>query len=81
MIGKAGSGASVGGLVHYILHGSAVTHEKTPAWVDVRNLAGENPDRLHVEMEATASQSPRTQKPIYHLVLSPAPEDQLDRKD
>ncbi len=58
-----------------------VTHEKTPAWVEVRNLAGEKPDRLHVEMEATASQSPRTGKPVYHLVLSPAPEDQLDRKD
>jgi DNA-binding HxlR family transcriptional regulator len=52
-----------------------------PAWVELWNLAGEDPERVHAEMRATASQNPRTRQPVYHLVLSPAPEDRLERRD
>ncbi len=64
-----------------MLHGSASTHAKTPAWVELRNLAGRDPDRVAVEMRSTAGQNARVKKPVYHLVLSPAPEDRLSRED
>jgi hypothetical protein len=54
---------------------------KEPAWVELRNLAGEDPERAAAEMRATASQNPRVRQPVYHLVLSPAPEDRLERRD
>ncbi len=79
MIGEIGSGGSFRGLGHYLLHGSAGTHPKTPEWLELRNLASVDPDLAYLEMEATASQSSRVEKPVLHVVLSPAPGDELAR--
>jgi hypothetical protein len=80
VIGEIGSGGSFRGLGHYLLHGSAGTHPKTPEWVELRNLASVDPDRAYLELEATASQNPRVRKPVLHVVLSPAPGDELGRE-
>ena len=80
MIGEIGSGGSFRGLGHYLLHGSAGTHPKTPEWLELRNLASVDPDLAYLEMEATASQSSRVEKPVLHVVLSPAPGDELGRE-
>jgi len=79
VIGEVRSGSSFQGLVHYLLHGSAAAHLKEPAWVELRNLAGDDLERMAAEMRATASQNARVRQPVYHLVLSPAPEDRLER--
>lgn len=57
MIGEVRSGGSFRGLVHYLLHGSQSTQLKEPAWVELRNLAGKDPERAAAEMRATASQT------------------------
>lgn len=81
MIGEIRTGGSFRGLTHYLLHGSAATRAKTPAWVELRNLASRDAERAWVEMEATASGNPRVKKPVFHVVLSPAPGDKLGERD
>jgi len=81
MIGEVRSGSSFRGLTHYLLHGSAATHPKVPAWVELRNLVDQDPEAAHLEMSATAAQNPRVREPVFHLVLSPAPEDRLGPED
>ncbi len=80
MIGEIRSGSSFAGLTHYVLHGSASTHPKTPEWVELRGLLTADPDRAYLEMEATAAQNPRIEQPVLHVVLSPAPGDELGRE-
>lgn len=80
MIGEIRSGSSFQGLTHYLLHGSAATHRKTPAWVELRNLSTHSPEHASKEMAAVAAENSRVQRPVYHLILSPAPEDQLTRE-
>jgi hypothetical protein len=70
MIGLASRGKSFGGLAGYLLIGS---DRKTPErvdWVATRNLASEDPDVAPHIMKATAAQSKRVQKPVYHLIIS-----------
>ena len=80
VIGEIRSGSSFAGLTHYVLHGSAATHAKTPEWVELRGLLTTDPDRAYLEMEATAAQNPRVERPVFHVVLSPAPGDELGRE-
>ncbi len=81
VIGEIRTGGSFRGLTHYLLHGSAATRAKTPEWVELRNLASRDAERAWVEMEATASENPRVGKPVFHVVLSPAPGDELGDGD
>jgi hypothetical protein len=81
VIGETRSGSSFRGLVRYLVHGSAERGPREPAWVELRNLAARDPETAVREMRATASQNPRVKQPVYHLVLSPAPEDRLERRD
>ncbi|MBM57662.1 relaxase/mobilization nuclease domain-containing protein [Hyphomonas sp.] len=87
MIGLASRGKSFGGLAGYLLAGS---DRKTPErvdWVATRNLASEDPDVAPHIMKATAAQSKRVQKPVYHLIISwdekdaPEPEQMADVMD
>lgn len=87
MIGLASRGKSFGGLAGYLLTG---TDRKTPervGWVATRNLASEDPDVAPHIMRATAAQSKRVQKPVYHLIISwdekdaPEPEQMADVMD
>lgn len=80
MIGEIRAGASFQGLQHYLLHGSRETAGRTPAWSELRNLATQDPERAAREMAATAAEAPRVRSPVYHVILSPAPEDHLSRK-
>jgi hypothetical protein len=81
VIGEIRSGESFRGLTHYLLHGSAATRAKTPDWVELRNLASRDPEPVWVEMEATASKNPRVKKPVFHVMISPAPGDELGEGD
>ncbi|MFW6012222.1 MAG: relaxase/mobilization nuclease domain-containing protein [bacterium] len=76
MIGELATGSSFRGLTHYLLHGNAA-HPRTAEWTELRNLGTSEPDRAHVEMHATAQENPRAHDPVLHVILSPAPQDQL----
>ena len=80
MIGEVASGSSFRGLNHYLLHGSARTEPRVPAWVELRNLAGSAPSTAHEEMHEVARENSRARDPVLHLIVSPAPEDQLSRE-
>lgn len=80
MIGEVGSGSSFRGLNHYLLHGSAKTEPRVPAWVELRNLSGPDPNTAHAEMHQVARENSRARDPVLHLIVSPAPEDQLSRE-
>ena len=78
MIGKAGTGSDFRGLARYLLR-EREGEEGRVAWTLVRNLPG---DERHAAalMDATAAQNVRVQKPVYHLSLSAAPGEELDRE-
>lgn len=70
MIGLASRGKSFGGLAGYLLAGSDRKSPERVDWVATRNLASDNPDVAPHIMKATAAQSRRVQKPVYHLIVS-----------
>jgi hypothetical protein len=95
VIGKAGTGASFGGLQGYLLHGRAredaapglqdyLLDGKSGAgrveWTAARNLPTDDPRYAAAVMSAAAEQNPRVQKPVYHLSLSAAPGEELTRE-
>jgi hypothetical protein len=80
VIGETRSGSSFRGLTHYLLHGSG-ENRKSPEWLELRNLARDDPDRAWRDMERVASQNGRVKEPVFHIVLSPAPGDELTRQD
>lgn len=72
MIGEvAGLGAGFKGAISYLLTGGKDNPKPDRvAWVELRNLASDNPRHAPALMRATAAQSARCKKPLYHLVLS-----------
>lgn len=72
MIGKApGTGSGFRGVVNYLMLGKR--DEENPArvaWAETRNLLTDDPDRAPAHMRATAAQSQRCKKPVYHFVIS-----------
>jgi hypothetical protein len=72
MIGEvAGIGTGFKGAITYLLLGKK--DEPNPdrvAWTQLRNLPTDNPKLAPRLMRATANQSARCAKPLYHLVLS-----------
>lgn len=72
MIGKvAGSGGGFRGVVNYLMLGKK--DEPDPdrvAWVQVHNMLTENADLVPRIMRATANQSARCKKPVYHLAIA-----------
>lgn len=72
MIGEvAGVGTGFKGAINYLLLGKK--EEPNPdraAWTELRNLPTDNPKLAPRLMRATANQSARCRKPLYHLVLS-----------
>lgn len=79
MIGKARTGRSFEGLQNYLLCGSKETEHRV-AWVNTRNLP-EDPELAAGVMEATALESRRVQKPVYHLSLSVPPDERLSERE
>jgi hypothetical protein len=80
VIGETRSGSSFRGLTHYLLHGTR-EQPKTPEWVELRNLLTADPERAWVDMDATATQNSRVRGPVFHIMVSPAPGDELTRED
>lgn len=68
------------GLVRYLEHGEAGEHRDRVLWVESRNLPTEDPETAARLMAAHARESVRTQRPVYHLVISFDPGDKVDRK-
>lgn len=54
-------------------------HSDRVVWTDARNLPTDDPHTASLLMRATAAQSARTEKPVYHIALSFNPEDAVDR--
>lgn len=78
MIAKAGTGSDFGGLAQYLATGSKRNAPERVAWVEGRNLPTTDPKLVPAIMAATAAQSLRVQKPVYHLSISWPEEDGVD---
>lgn len=72
MIGKvAASGSGFRGVVNYLLLGKKdVPNPDRVAWTMAHNLLIDDPDRAPALMRATANQSLRCKKPVYHLAIA-----------
>jgi hypothetical protein len=81
VIGSAGTGADFRGLQGYLLHGRGEDGEVRVGWTSVRNLGWEDPEIAATQMDATASQNARVQKPVYHLSLNAPPGEHLSREE
>jgi hypothetical protein len=72
MIGKvAATGSGFRGVVNYLLLGKRdVPNPDRVAWTMGQNLLTDDPDRAPALMRATANQSTRCKKPVYHLAIA-----------
>ncbi|MBS0232106.1 MAG: relaxase/mobilization nuclease domain-containing protein [Proteobacteria bacterium] len=72
MIGKvAASGSGFRGVINYILLGKKdAPNPDRVAWTLAHNLLSDDPDLAPALMRATANQSVRCRKPVYHLAIS-----------
>jgi hypothetical protein len=70
MIGEAGVGNGFMGLANYFEHGyrDSLVEPDRVDWVESRNLPTSHPQAAARIMRATARDSTRTRKPVYHLV-------------
>jgi hypothetical protein len=85
MIGKVPrAGTGFRGVVSYLMRGKRDAPDPNRvAWAETRNLPVIDPDRAPTVMRATANQSVRCQRPVYHFVISwheaEAPSDDIMR--
>lgn len=80
MIGVSSSGRSFKALGRYLVEGRNREAEGRVAWSSARNLPTNDPELAAKIMRATAAQNVRTSQPVYHLVLSFDPRDQVSRE-
>jgi len=80
MIGVSSSGRSFKALSRYLVEGRDREAEGRVAWSSARNLPTDDPELAAKIMRATAAQNVRTSQPVYHLVLSFDPRDQVSRE-
>ena len=80
MIGVSSSGRSFKALGRYLVEGRNREAEGRVAWSSARNLPTDDPELAAKIMRATAAQNVRTSQPVYHLVLSFDPRDQVSRE-
>ncbi len=73
MIGKVTRGPDFAGLARYLVHAGG---RGRVAWTKACNLLSENRSEIAREMRVAAAQSSRCKKPVYHVSLSFATEDQ-----
>ncbi len=82
MIGyRAPLGSGFGGLQQYLLHGRAGAAPDRSVWASTRNLPDPDPEKAAGVMRATAGASTRTERPVYHLSVSLAPGERLERAE
>jgi hypothetical protein len=82
VIGKrAPLGTGFAGLQQYLLHGRNGAAPHRSVWTTTRNLPDPDPEKAAAVMRATANASARTEKPVYHLSVSLAPGERLERAE
>lgn len=79
VIGKVMKGRGFAGLARYLETGRDGTSPDRVEWIEARNLPTNDPHTASLLMRATAAQSVRVQKPVYHIALSFDPDDGVDR--
>ena len=80
MIGHVSTGRSFAGLARYLALGSGP--EPDPgrvAWVETRNLLARSVRAAAAEMADEALLAERVRRPVYHLIVSFDPDDDVDR--
>lgn len=80
VIAVSSSGRTFRALAQYLALGRGGDAPERVAWSAGRHLPSDEPTLAAVLMRATAQQSDRVAKPVYHIALSFAPEDQVDRR-
>lgn len=80
MIAKAMRGRGFAGLARYLEAGKDGAGSGRISWSEARNLPSNVPREVAVMMRATAAQSLRVHRPVYHLALSWDPDDLVDRR-
>src|SRR5260370_23595948 len=79
MIGVTTKGRSFRALAAYVFREKNPAEQDGVAWAVARNLPTEDPELAVTFMTATAAQSAKVEKPPYHIALSFAPDDPVDR--
>lgn len=79
MIAISSSGKSFQALAWYLANGRTGAEQDRVAWSACRNLPTPEPELAGTIMRATAAQSDRVLKPVYHIALSFDPRDPVDR--
>lgn len=79
MIAVSSSGRSFRALATYLAAGQTGEERDRVAWSAGRNLPTDDPEVAATFMRATAAQSDRVEKPVYHIALSFDPNDRVDR--
>lgn len=67
------------GLATYLVGREPETGQERLEWTATRNLPTHDPEWATTFMRATAAENRRIERPVYHIILSAAPEDSLDR--
>ena len=80
MIAKVTRGSGFQGLQAYLLTGKNGQEVERVSWISARNLPSPDPELAAVFMRDTAAKSTQVEKPVYHLTISLAPEESLDRE-
>jgi len=80
VIAKTSSGKSFGGLIRYLELGRSGREHDRVDWIASRNLCDiDDPEIAGRLMAATAEQSLRIQKPVYHVSIAFDPHDPVNR--
>jgi len=79
VIAVSSSGKSFRALAAYLATGRTREERDRVAWSAARNLPTNDPELGATFMRATAAQSAKVEKPVYHVVLSFDPTDVPDR--
>lgn len=80
MIASITSGKSFWGLISYLFHGRDGTRENRALWCETRNLPPvTEPMLIRRIFRATANLNVRAQKPVYHIALTFAPTDTVEK--
>lgn len=79
MIAVSSSGRSFRALAAYLASGRSGEERERVAWSVGRNLPTDDLELAAIFMRATAAQSNRVEKPVYHVALSFDPSDNVDR--
>jgi hypothetical protein len=78
VIAKVMRGRGFSGLARYLETGKEVNTQQRVEWIEARNLPTTDPRTAGLLMRATAAQSHRVQRPVYHVALSFDPGDPVD---